>query len=96
LLALLANLAINKVTSLEPRTPHQPEKLKKLSKNEYLFTPSMVFVNEKSRAATTRVFNRVQPVHKPVTGFGADRTRPSHPNPRQTRLCTLPVHCTPY
>ena len=32
--ALLLNLAIKKVTRLEPRTPHQPEKLKKLSKND--------------------------------------------------------------
>jgi hypothetical protein len=33
------------VTPLEPRTPHQPEKLKKLSKNDLvvllLFFPSM-------------------------------------------------------
>src|SRR5438477_13050295 len=34
LLALLLPLAVQKVTSLEPRTPHQPEKLKKLSKND--------------------------------------------------------------
>jgi len=34
LLTLLPNLAIRKVTPLEPRTPHQPEKLKKLSKND--------------------------------------------------------------
>ena len=34
LLAFLPNLAARKVTSLEPRTPHQPEKLKKLSKND--------------------------------------------------------------
>jgi hypothetical protein len=38
LLALFPNLAIKKVTQLEPRTPHQPEKLKKRSKNEYGFT----------------------------------------------------------
>jgi hypothetical protein len=35
------------VTSLEPRTPHQPGKLQKLSKNEYLFTLSIFRVNEK-------------------------------------------------
>jgi len=40
------------VTSLEPRTPHQPEKLKKLSKNDYGFTPSIFFVNQKSPFAT--------------------------------------------
>jgi hypothetical protein len=34
LLTLLPNLAIRKVIPLEPRTPHQPEKLKKLSKND--------------------------------------------------------------
>jgi hypothetical protein len=33
LLALPPDLAIRRVTTLEPRTPHQPEKLKKLSKN---------------------------------------------------------------
>ncbi len=45
LLTLLLNLAIKKVTPLGPRTPHQPEKLKKLSKNNLvvllLFFPSM-------------------------------------------------------
>jgi hypothetical protein len=44
LLTLLPNLSIRKVTPLEPRTPHQPEKLKKLSKNNpvvlLLFFPS--------------------------------------------------------
>jgi hypothetical protein len=34
LLTLCSNLAIRTVTPLEPRTPHQPEKLKKLSKND--------------------------------------------------------------
>jgi len=34
LLALLLCLAVKEVTSLEPRTPHQPDKLKKLSKND--------------------------------------------------------------
>jgi hypothetical protein len=35
---------------LEPRTPHQPEKLKKLLKNDCLFTPSILGVNEKARS----------------------------------------------
>lgn len=35
------------VILLDPRTPHQPEKLQKLSKNEYVFTPSIFWVNEK-------------------------------------------------
>jgi hypothetical protein len=71
LLALLLNLAIKKVTSLEPRTPHQPEKLKKLSKNEYVFTPSIFFVNEKHAFVSTCLFKRVHAVHKRMTGFGA-------------------------
>src|SRR2546425_7651541 len=45
--ALLPHLAIRKVTGLEPRTPHQPEKLKKLSKNEFVFTLSIFIVNRK-------------------------------------------------
>jgi hypothetical protein len=32
--------------SLEPRTPHQPEKLGNVSKNECVFTPSIFIVNE--------------------------------------------------
>jgi hypothetical protein len=35
------------VTSLEPRTPHQPGKLQKLSKNDYGFTLFVFRVNEK-------------------------------------------------
>jgi hypothetical protein len=57
--------------SLEPRTPHRPEKLKKLSKNEFVFTLSIFRVNEKSQVATICVFNRVQPVHRRVTEFCA-------------------------
>ena len=34
LLAFPPHLAMLRVTELEPRTPHQPEKLKKLSKND--------------------------------------------------------------
>jgi len=37
------------VILLEPRTPHQPEKLQKLLKNDCLFTPSIFGVNEKRR-----------------------------------------------
>jgi hypothetical protein len=36
-----------RVTSLEPRTPHQPGKLQKVSKNEYGFTLFSFGVNEK-------------------------------------------------
>jgi hypothetical protein len=34
LLAFSCSLCSGRVTELEPRTPHQPEKLKKLSKND--------------------------------------------------------------
>jgi hypothetical protein len=71
LLALLPNLSVGKVTTLEPRTSHQPEKLKKLSKNDYLSTLSIFQVNEKPLSVTACVFNRVQPVHRLMTGFGA-------------------------
>jgi hypothetical protein len=71
LLALLPNLSVEKVTLLEPRTPHQSEKLKKVSKNEYGFTLSIFFVNEKACFITGCVFNRVQLIHNPMTGFGA-------------------------
>jgi hypothetical protein len=38
---------MQRVTWLEPRTPHQPGKLQKLSKNEVVFTPSNFRVNKK-------------------------------------------------
>src|SRR5262249_42291662 len=72
LLTLLLNLAIQKVTSLEPRTPHQLEKTQKLSKNEYGSTLFKNYVNRKSASVTTHVFNQVQSVHNPMTGFGAN------------------------
>jgi hypothetical protein len=65
------------VTWLEPRTPHQPEKLKKLSKNEYGFTPSIFGVNEKYGIVSTCVFSRVQAVHRHVTGNSAGRNSDS-------------------
>jgi hypothetical protein len=60
-----------KVTLLEPRTLHQPEKLQKLSKNEFVFTLFKNRVNEKCAFVSGRIFKRVQPVHSPVTDFGA-------------------------
>src|SRR5690349_19648096 len=39
---------MQRVTSLEPRTPHQPGKLRKLSKNVFVFTPFIFRVNKKS------------------------------------------------
>jgi hypothetical protein len=89
LLALLPNLTVRKVTVLEPRTPHQPEKLKKLSKNDCLFTPSVFYVNEKLRSVTAFIFNRVQPIHRPMTGFGAGAALIFPQKPRQTRSLAL-------
>ena len=43
----LCHFAMQRVTSLEPRTPHQPGKLQKLSKNEFVFTPFIFRVNKK-------------------------------------------------
>jgi hypothetical protein len=59
------------VTWLEPRTPHQPEKLKKLSKNEYVFTPSIFYVNENYAFVSTRLFSRVHGIHRLVPENGA-------------------------
>jgi hypothetical protein len=41
-----------RVTSLEPRTPHQPGKLQKVSKNDYGFTLFILGVNEKYENVT--------------------------------------------
>jgi hypothetical protein len=40
------HLAVIEVTSLEPRTPHQPGKLQNVSKNDYGFTISVFCVNQ--------------------------------------------------
>ena len=69
--ALRRNLSISTVTRFEPRTPHQPEKLKKLSKNDSVFTPSIFYVNQNYTFVTTPVFNRVHAVHSPMTENGA-------------------------
>ena len=44
---------MQEVTLLEPRTPHQPGKLQKLSKNDYVFTPSILEVNENAVITST-------------------------------------------
>ena len=62
---------MRKVTGLEPRTPHQPEKLKKLSKNEVVYREFGFLSQRKIAICKRRVFNGVQLVHRGVTGFGA-------------------------
>ena len=71
LLTLRPNLAIRTVTPLEPRTPHQPEKLKKLSKNEVVYRDIAFLSQSKITICKPRIFNRVQLVHRHMTGFGA-------------------------
>ena len=93
-LALLTNLAVRKVTRLEPRTPHQPEKLKKRSKNDCLFTPSNLVVNRKSHCVTARVFTEVHAVHRPLTGFGAAHRHSCPPTPLGTRLLARSIDRT--
>ena len=48
LLAFPRSLCSGRVTELEPRTPHQPEKLKKLSKNDFVLR-LLNFKSTKSR-----------------------------------------------
>jgi hypothetical protein len=84
--ALHLSLAADVVTWLEPRTRHQPEKLKKLSKNDSLFTLSISGVNEKYAFVSTRFFNRVHAVHRPVPGNSATWKHNSRRNPCRTRL----------
>ncbi len=82
------DLATRKVISLEPRTPRQPGKLRNVSKNDYVFTLSMIFrVNENPCDLYLVAFNRVQPVHKPVTGFGADRFISLHSAAKSVGIC---------
>ena len=64
LLALLRlHLAMPKVTALEPRTLHQPEKLQKLSKNDSVFTLFKNRVNQKDA--------RITPTHFQASAAGS-------------------------
>ena len=47
------HLAVFWVTSLEPRTLHQPEKLQNVSKNDYGFNTFIFYVNEKRASVTS-------------------------------------------
>jgi hypothetical protein len=52
---------------LSPGRRTNRKNFKKLSKNDYVSTPSIFRVNEKLTLLTLRVFNPVQPVHRQVT-----------------------------
>jgi hypothetical protein len=43
----------------------------KAVKERFSSTLSIFFVNQKSRFVSGCIFNRVQPIHRGVTGFGA-------------------------
>jgi hypothetical protein len=43
----------------------------KAVKERFSSTLLNYFINEKPRIVSGCIFNRVQPVHRPVTGFGA-------------------------
>jgi hypothetical protein len=60
--------------------------VKKLSENECICTPSKFRVNEKLALATACVFNRVQPVHRLLTGFGANARTASYRNANLNRI----------
>jgi len=62
---------MSKVTLLEPRTPHQPGKLRTCQRTSVFVPGPRSRVNEKQRRASPLKFNRVQPLHKEVTGFSA-------------------------
>ncbi len=68
---------------LEPRTPRQPGKLQKLSKNECGFTLLGKTVNRRGCDFYAFVFNQVQRVHRPLTEIGASRKRPAWLNPAE-------------
>jgi hypothetical protein len=58
------------VTSLEPRTPHQPEKLRTCQRT-ILFYSFSFFRQSKLSNSISLSINRLQPVHRPLTDFGA-------------------------
>ena len=74
---------MSQVTSLGPRTPHQPGKLQNVSKNEDIFTRTISYVNEKQRRISAFKFNWVQSLHKEVTRNGAVTKNMSSPARQQ-------------
>jgi hypothetical protein len=60
-----------KVTSLEPRTPHQPGKLQKMSKNEYVFTLLSFRVNKKHQTVSYLFAIECRPSTTECSGYCA-------------------------
>ena len=69
----LRHLALQRVTWLEPRTPHQPDKLQKLSKNEGVCTPFVFRVNKKWRVLSAGKSIECRPSTAGCNLFGAGR-----------------------
>jgi hypothetical protein len=62
---------MRRVTWLEPRTPHQPGKLQKLSKNEFVFTPLIFGVNKKGALLSAEKSSECTPSTGRCRVFGA-------------------------
>src|SRR5271155_1428910 len=62
---------MQRVTSLEPRTPHQPGKLQKLSKNDYRFTLFIFRVNENCRSLSAEFSIECRRFTGPCSKVGA-------------------------
>jgi hypothetical protein len=60
------------VTLLEPRTPRQPGKLQKVSKNDYGFTLFVFVVNEKWRIVSSEFSIECGEFTGGCSGFGAE------------------------
>jgi hypothetical protein len=64
-----------RVTSLEPRTPHQPGKLQKVSKNGYGFTLFSFGVNEKCGIVSSDFSMECREFTGGCSRFGAELAR---------------------
>jgi hypothetical protein len=62
---------MQRVISLEPRTPHQPGKLQKLSKNDYVFTLFILGVNENCRTIFAEFSMECRRFTGPCRTYGA-------------------------
>ena len=92
------------MTSLEPRTPHQPGKLQNVSKNECVFTPLISIVNEKRHALSLLAAMRcslstslrpelVQSLRGNCTGIDSSRDFPQDSIHEECRGCDCPESC---
>jgi hypothetical protein len=89
-----------RVILLEPRTPHQPGKTWERIKERLCFYSFYLCSQQKMRGCICFEFNRVQPLHKPMTGFCANWNQRSlrpygqHAFPRVRKFC-VPFYESP-